>query len=131
MPAIPVTQSTATFADIEKIITEYLAERDWLQNASRNIATSIVLEASELLEHYQWSDRPVGSHQDLRLELADVLIYAFQYAHANNIDMAAAIQEKLEITRKKYPAEDFKDKSAEDRSSAWMQAKLKHKKEGL
>ena len=125
------TQSTKTFAEIGDTITEYMIARDWLKNSSRSLATSIVLEAGELLEHYQWSDTPVGSQQELGEELADIMIYAFQFAHINNIDIADAMLKKLEKTKKKYPAEAFKGKSGDEMKEAWMQAKLNHHKEGL
>jgi len=125
------TQSNKTFAEVGDIITDYMVARDWLKNPPRNLATSIVLEASELLEHYQWSDKPVGSREELGEELADILIYAFQFAHINKIDIADAMLKKLEKSGKKYPAEAFKDKNSEERHEAWMQAKLNHHKEGL
>ena len=131
MAEIKTTQSTKTFAEIGDTISEYLAARDWLNNNSRSVATSIVLEAAELLEHYQWSDKPVGSQEELGEELADILIYVFQFAHTNKIDIAEAILKKLEKTKKKYPAEAFKNKSKDEMHAAWMDAKLHHQKEGL
>lgn len=131
MSDITIVQGQQTFAEVDRIISEYLAERDWLNNPSRSIATSIVLEAGELLEHYQWSDKPVGSKDDIGEELADVLIYAFQFAHTNNIDIAEAIFKKLEKTKKKYPAEAFKNKSKDEMRQAWVEAKTKHHKDGL
>lgn len=131
MSDIPNVQGTTTFAEIETIISEYLAARDWLDNPSRSIATSIVLEAGELLEHYQWSDKPVGSIEEVGAELADIMIYAFQFAHTNNIDIAQAILNKLEKTAKKYPAEAFKNKDSAEMHEAWMTAKRNYKKEGL
>lgn len=131
MSDITPVQGTKTFAEIDITISEYLAERDWLHDDSRSLAMSIVLEATELMEHYQWSDKPVGSRDELGEELADVLIYAFQFARANNVDIADAILKKLEKTRKKYPAEAFKNKTKDEMQKAWMDAKLNHKKEGL
>jgi NTP pyrophosphatase (non-canonical NTP hydrolase) len=84
-----------------------------------------------LLEHYQWGDKPVGGEAAVAEELADVFIYAMQIAQRNNIDLAAEVEKKLEKAAKKYPAKDFKGKTVEDRSQAWMQRKLAHKKEGL
>jgi NTP pyrophosphatase (non-canonical NTP hydrolase) len=124
-------QGDRTFAEIETIINTYLAERDWLGNNSRSLAISIALEANELLEHYQWSDKPVGSQQELASELADVLLYSFQLAYNNDIDMAQAIIDKLEVTKKKYPAAAFKNKTGEETQKAWLEAKMKHKKQGL
>lgn len=123
-------QSEKTFAEIGDTISEYLEARDWLDNPSRSVAMSIVLEAAELMEHYQWSSEPVGSRDEIGEELADVLIYAFQFAQSNNIDIADAILKKLEKTKKKYPAEAFKNKSAQEMHNAWVDAKMHHKKEG-
>ena len=131
MDNIQNVQSNRSFAEIETIINTYLAERDWLGNSSRSLAISMALEAGELLEHYQWSDKPVGSKDELASELADVFIYAFQLAYNNNIDVAQAIIDKLEITKKKYPAEAFKNKSGAEHRDAWLNAKMNHKKEGL
>lgn len=124
-------QSDKSFQDINLRIWQHLEERDWLDNPPRGLATSIALEASELLEHYQWSDAPVGTKHDLSEELADILIYAFEFAQVNEIDIAEAIELKLQKTAKKYPAEAFKNKSAMDKRKNWLDSKLKHRKEGL
>lgn len=124
-------QQDVTLNAISQLIWDHLEARDWLNAKPRNLATSIVLEASELLEHYQWSDEPVGNKQAVADELADIFIYAFQFAQENEIDIAAAIKQKLEKAAKKYPVEAFKGKDAQDRRKAWLNAKLKHQKDGL
>jgi len=124
-------QSNTSFEEINQLVLKHLEERDWLGNKPRGLATSIALEASELLEHYQWSDKPVGNAQELAEELADIFIYAFQFAQENNINIAEAMQKKLAKAAKKYPAENFKGKTKQERQAAWMQSKLNHKKEGL
>lgn len=126
-----ISQSDESFESINQHILAHLEARDWLGNKPRGLAVSIALEASELLEHYQWSDEPVGGKQGISEELADIFIYAFEFAQANDIDIAKAIREKLEKAAKKYPAENFKGKSGTARKEAWMEAKLNHKKEGL
>jgi len=129
MPITP--QSDKTFEQISQRIYEHLLERDWHDNPSRGLAISIALEANELLEHYQWSDKPVGSREDLAEELADIMIYAFEFAHANNIDIPQAIEKKLQKAALKYPAEKFKGKTDDDRTKAWLESKMNHHKEGL
>lgn len=125
------TQSDATFEEISQLIWRHLEERDWLNNPSRGLAISIALEAGELLEHYQWNDKPVGDKHALGEELADILIYVFQFAQKEGIDMPAAIKAKLAKAAQKYPATAFKGKSDDERREAWIDAKLHHKKEGL
>ena len=61
----------------------------------RNLAISLVLEASEVLEHYQWGDAQ-GSRDDLGSELADVALYLLQLASVTDIDLERAILDKLE-----------------------------------
>lgn len=124
-------QSNESFEAINQLILQHLEDRDWLGNPARGLAISIALEASELVEHYQWSDKPVGGKEAIGEELADILIYAFEFAQANDIDMVEAIRAKLVKAGKKYPAEAFKGKSKDERREAWKQAKLNHKKEGL
>jgi len=129
MAQTPGIQSNMTFAELEDIINTYLEERDWLNGNARNLAVSIQLEASELLEHYQWAEQPIGSKEEIAAELADVLLYSFQFAYVNGIDMTQAILDKLEKTKKKYPAEAFKGKEGHERRQAWIAAKKNHKKE--
>lgn len=124
-------QGTKTFDEVSKQIYRHLEERDWLDNTPRSLAASIVLEAAELLEHYQWQDKPVGTKDDLAEELADIFIYAFEFAQAYDIDIPKAIDKKLQKTAKKYPAEAFKDKTKAEREKNWLESKLKHQKEGL
>ncbi len=127
----PTKQSDYTFQQILDSIYTCLEERDWHEQDTRSLAISISLEAAELLEHYQWSDTPVGSKEDLASELADILIYAFNFASREGIDIPEAILAKLEKQKKKYPAEDFKHTHGEDTRKAWLKAKLRHQKEGL
>ena len=124
-------QQDVTLEALNQRIWSHLEERDWHTNPSRGLAISIVLEASELLEHYQWGEEPVGGKQEVGEELADILIYAMQIAQQNNIDIADAIEKKLEKAAKKYPASDFKGKGKEEKRANWMKNKLAHKKTGL
>lgn len=122
-----------TFSEIINKIWAHLAERDWDHPTERALAISISLEANELLEHYQWSENAVGDKEALAEELADVLIYALEYAHVLGVDPAAIIQDKLAKTARKYPAENFKGKTSEERKAQWIQAKINHRehKKGL
>ncbi len=73
----------------------------------------------------------MGDQAALGEELADIFIYAFQFAQANNIDIAEAIELKLQKAARKYPAEVFKNKSKTEQRKNWLDAKLNHTKEGL
>jgi NTP pyrophosphatase (non-canonical NTP hydrolase) len=63
---------------------------------SKNLAISLMLEVSEVLEHFQWSDAPADP-AELAPELADVLLYLLQIASLNNIDLGQAVLDKLKI----------------------------------
>lgn len=124
-------QQPVTLEELNQLIWDHLEARDWHKNPSRGLAISMALEANELLEHYQWQDEPVGGADAVGEELADVFIYGMQIAQQNNIDIAEHIKRKLKKAARKYPAENFKGKSAAEKRSAWLENKLAHQKTGL
>ena len=130
MAKAPIQQNV-TLEELNQKIWKHLEERDWHTNPTRGLAISLSLEASELLEHYQWGDTPVGGPEAVGEELADVLIYAMQIAQQNNIDIVDHIERKLKKAALKYPAADFKDKAPDEAHTAWLKNKLAHQKEGL
>ncbi len=62
----------------------------------RNLAASLVIEASEVLEHFQWQEK-VKDKPALAGELADVALYLLQIASISGIDLEQAILDKLEF----------------------------------
>ncbi|MGO2083738.1 nucleotide pyrophosphohydrolase [Vagococcus sp.] len=87
-------------------INQFREERNWRQfHKEKDLALSITLEASELLELYQWKTSEEGNQQTERLkeELADVLIYSYMLADNLNFDIDEIIQEKLIKNAVKYP----------------------------
>ena len=100
------------FSALTAAILAFRDERDWQQfHSLRNLITSLNLEAAELLELTQWkSDAEVAAlpadpatHEALRDECADVLLYLLLIADAAGIDLAAAAREKLAKNALKYP----------------------------
>lgn len=65
------------------------------QQLPRSLAISLVLEASEVLEHFQWREE-TADKQALAGELADVALYLIQLASISDIDLEQAILNKLE-----------------------------------
>lgn len=99
--------------ELQEKIKKYLEERGWdiLQRPGA-IAKSITIESAELLEVFQWEDLSVDKIkadekilQNLKDELADVLIYATEMAISLDLDIKKIMQEKLEKQAKKYPAD--------------------------
>lgn len=85
-------------------ILAFVAERDWAQfHTPENLAKSIVIEAGELLECFQWG--PGHDPESVASELADVLTYCLLLADRLGVDPAAIVREKLESTRAKYPVD--------------------------
>ncbi len=66
----------------------------------RNLATSLAVEAAEVLEHFQWRE-DVKDQADLAGELADVALYLLQLASVTGIDLEQAILDKLAINHKR------------------------------
>ncbi len=62
----------------------------------RNLAISLSLEASEVLEHFQWDDE-IKDCDELQSELADVTLYLLQLARISGIDLEKAVLDKLKI----------------------------------
>ncbi len=91
---------------IEKI-NQFRDERNWRQfHNEKDLAISISLEASELLELFQWktSEETIANKlPNIKEELADVFIYCLMLADNLNLDADKIIQEKLDLNAKKYP----------------------------
>lgn len=85
-------------------------ERDWLQfHNHKDVALSLLLEAAEVLEHFQWkSNKEIekyakASKNEIADELADVAICLFELADNLKIDLPEAIMIKLKKNARKYP----------------------------
>ncbi|MCY3036223.1 nucleotide pyrophosphohydrolase [Aerococcus urinae] len=97
--------------DLIDKINAFRDERDWRKfHNEKDLALSIVLEASELLEIYQWKSAEEGNQnlQAIKEELADVLIYCLMFADNLDLDVHEIIEEKLKLNAQKYPVEKSK-----------------------
>ncbi|MFK4353869.1 MULTISPECIES: nucleotide pyrophosphohydrolase [Bacillus] len=92
-----------------KEILKFRDDRDWKQfHNPKDLAISLSLEVSELLENFQWKSSEDAIEQNLeniKDELADVLIYSILLADQMNLDIEEVIQNKLEKNKRKYPVE--------------------------
>mgnify|MGYP003459123961 CR=1 FL=1 len=89
-------------------IAKISKDRDWDKfHTPENLAKSIVIEASELPECFQWEDN--YNLESLKEELADVLIYCQDLVHKLNLDEDQIINDKLDKNEKKYPIDKSKD----------------------
>lgn len=92
-------------------IRKFTEERDWDQfHSPVNLAKSIVIEAAELLECFQWSDQEYDL-QHVKEELADVLVYSQNLLDKLGLDADEIINMKMTQNEVKYPVEKAKGKS--------------------
>ncbi len=93
-------------------VNQFREERNWRQfHNEKDLAISISLEASELLELFQWKQPEEVTKTNLeriKEELADVLIYSYMMADNLNLDLDEIIEEKLKKNELKYPLEKSK-----------------------
>lgn len=102
----------------EKILA-FRKERDWEQYHNlKDLAISLSLESSELLEIFQWKSlEEINENFDVNIkprlehEVADVAIYLLLICNAAGIDIVDAIDNKIEHNKEKYPVEKFKGSS--------------------
>jgi NTP pyrophosphatase (non-canonical NTP hydrolase) len=102
---------------ITKEIIKFRDERDWMQfHDPKNMAVSIILEASELLEHFQWKtieevEKYVKQNKaQIQDEIADIALYLFELADNLGINLKSAMEGKLKKNELKYPIEKAKGK---------------------
>lgn len=92
-------------------IRKFSEDRDWDQfHSPANLAKSISIEANELLECFQWSDDNYDINE-VKEELADVLVYCRNMLDKLNLDEDEIVNDKMAQNEKKYPVSKSKGKS--------------------
>ena len=98
--------------ELSEKIDAFNKERDWDQfHSPANLAKSISIEANELLECFQW-DNDNYNLEDVKEELADVMIYCLQMAIQLGVNTIEIMKNKMDKNAKKYPVEKAKGTSA-------------------
>ena len=97
---------------IKSKIKKFSDERNWDQfHTPKNLAMALSVEASELLEIFQWLNQEESKNlndkekESVKEELADIFIYLIRIADKLDIDLEEAIKHKMKINAKKYPVE--------------------------
>jgi NTP pyrophosphatase (non-canonical NTP hydrolase) len=107
-----MSDSETTVSELRELVEEFVTERDWQPfHTPKNISMALAIEASELMEHFQWmtTEQSTVVRDDaetflgVREELADVVTYGLALANRLDIDLAATIEEKMVKNRQKYP----------------------------
>ena len=101
---------------IEKI-KKFRDERDWKQfHNPKDVALSLVLEATEVLEHFQWKNQTEieeyikGNKKEIGEELADVLYWVLLMSYDLEIDIKEALKKKIAKNEERYPVDKSKGK---------------------
>lgn len=103
--------STDVLIELRDRLRTFAREREWDRyHTPKNLAMALIVEAAELAEHFQWltaeesqSLQHGGKREEIRDELADVLIYLVELADTLGVDLAAAARDKIEKNALKYP----------------------------
>ncbi len=92
--------------------------RDWGQfHSPKNLASALIVEAGELLEHFQWltedqsRNLDAAKKQEVAMEMADVLLYLIQMSNELGVNLVEAAQQKIDLNDKKYPVDQAKGSS--------------------
>jgi dCTP diphosphatase len=103
---------TDSLRHLAQQLDRFASERDWQPfHSPKNLASALVVEAGELLEHFQWMTEEQSrgltpaQRDEVGAEVADVLLYLVQLASALGIDPVAAAQAKLQVNAQRYPIE--------------------------
>ena len=97
------------FRELENQMHSFVTNQGWYKEDShkkqtpRNLAVSLVIEASEVLEHFQWQGE-FSNEDALAGELADVALYLIQLSSVCGIDLEEAVLQKLALnSNRKWP----------------------------
>jgi len=107
-------------ADINELTKKIIAfrnERDWKQfHNPKDVALSLVLEATEVMEHFQWKNKEEmekyikTNKAEIGEELADVLYWVLLMSHDLKIDISKALEMKIIKNEEKYPVKKARGK---------------------
>ena len=110
-----ISDRETSVAQLKTRVQEFVDQREWRKyHKPKNLAMSIAIEASELMELFQWADENESDAiiqeklPSLEDELADIMVYCLSMANTVNIDISRAIVRKIAKNEHKYPVEQFK-----------------------
>lgn len=100
--------------EVEEQVEKFRRSREWNQfHNEKNLALSIVLESVELLECFQWKTSEEGltsNENNIREELADIIIYSVMLANNLGVSIEELVKEKLKINTEKHSITKSKGK---------------------
>ena len=116
-PLVPPTKNM-NVQELQATLAQFAKDRDWDQfHSPKNLAMALSVECSELLEIFQWLsqdqslDLPEDKRKQVEEEIADIAIYLLRFSDKVGVDLAAAVDSKLEANAVKYPADLVRGKA--------------------
>ena len=113
-----MTVAETDFDQIRKRVRQFFVEREWDQfHSPKNLSMALIVEAAEMVEHFQWLTEEQSSNlspeklAEIELELADIQIYLISLAEKLQLDLVAAVDKKLALNARKYPADKVRGSS--------------------
>ncbi len=107
-----MNQSQDSLEQLRQRLARFAAERDWDQfHSPKNLSMALIAEAAELVEHFQWLTETASQslnpdkHAEVRLELADILIYLIRLGEKLDVDLVAAANDKINLNESRFPAD--------------------------
>lgn len=128
-----VNDASMTLQQVKDQVREFRTKRGWDNEDPKDIALSLILESSELLEHFQWMSgeevmKEARLYGPICDELSDVLWWLVVLAERLDIDVAKAFEKKLEKNAVKYPEKLFASKqSLRERTREYYRIKAKYR----
>ena len=98
--------SVMTLSELQAAMEAFVRSRGWYDDhtvkpqTATNLAMSLVLEASEVLEHFQWGE--AEDAEAVAAELADVVLYVAQLANVLGLDLTEAVEAKLRVNQVRW-----------------------------
>lgn len=109
---------TDSLEQLSRQLATFARRRDWEGfHSPKNLAMALIAEAAELVEHFQWLSEdesrrlPADKLAEVRLELADILIYLIRTADQLDVDLIAAASDKIAINERRYPVDKVRGKA--------------------
>lgn len=112
--SVDVTSVDRALGQLRRLVQEFVSERAWESfHSPKNLAMALAIEVAELMEHFQWltteesrhAREDSGRRDAVVEEMADVFCYLLALANEWDVDLAAALVEKMERNRAKYPVD--------------------------
>jgi len=113
-----IMMAETDFDRIKKQVRQFVVERDWDQfHSPKNLSMALIVEAAEMVEHFQWLTEEQSCNlspqklAEVEQELADIQVYLISLAEKLQLDLIAAVDKKMALNAKKYPADQVRGSS--------------------